>query len=162
MRRGLTMIELLLALSLLAVVMLAVASWTQVTAQASATAAGPVHWRAAAEAMLQLIHDDLATGDFGPEVRQTPVAVIDGVLEIHTRAGASSDLVGPVTHRYRLDASAREMKLEQRTASGRRRTHLLLDRVDQWKCAIDDERETLTVTIASREGSSVTRSYVLQ
>ena len=91
-----------------------------------------------------------------------PVAVIDGVLQIHTRAGASSDLVGPVIHRYRFDTSADEMKLEQRTASGRRRTHLLLDRVDQWKCAIDDERETLTVTIASREGSSVTRSYMLQ
>ena len=81
--------------------------------------------------------------------RQTPVAVIDGVLEIHTRAGASSDLVGPVTHRYRLDASAREMELDQRTASGRGRTHLLPDQVDLGQRAVDVRRGTLHSTAAS-------------
>ena len=51
MRRGLTMIELLVALSLLTLIVLAAASWTQVTSKASATAAEPLRWRAAAEAV---------------------------------------------------------------------------------------------------------------
>ena len=62
MRRGLTMIELMLAVSLLAVLMLAVTSWIQVTARAGATTIEPARWRGAAEAVLQLIHDDLVTG----------------------------------------------------------------------------------------------------
>ncbi len=161
MKRGLTMIELLLALSLLTMVMLAVASWTQVTAQASATAAGPARWQAAAGAVLQLVHDDLATGDFGTNSPGTRVAVIDGVLQIRTRAGASSDLVGPVTHHYKFDPHAHEVQLEQRKASGQRRTHLLLDGVDEWQCEIDDERGILTVAITSSKGLTVARSYVL-
>ncbi|MCH8151425.1 MAG: hypothetical protein IH830_03515 [Planctomycetes bacterium] len=104
MRRGLTMIELLLAVSLLTPITLAIAAWTQVAARASASAAEPMRWRAAAEAALQLIHDDLVTGDFsgdfssgfsgaqiGGRSDQKPrVEVVDGMLRIRTRATPGS------------------------------------------------------------------------
>ncbi|MHC4414372.1 MAG: prepilin-type N-terminal cleavage/methylation domain-containing protein [Planctomycetota bacterium] len=161
MKRGLTMIELLLALSLLSVLMLAVATWSQVTTRAGASAAEPVRWRAAAEAVLELIHDDLVTGDFGPPASRRPVELIDGVLQIPTRPAPSSGLVGPVVHRYGFNASSGELQLEQRAASGRRRTRLLLDRLEDFQCAIEDRRAILTVTITFGEELEVGRSYLL-
>ena len=159
MKRGLTMVELLLALSLLSVIMLAVASWTQVTANAAASMAGPVRWRAASEAVFQLIHDDLVSGDFGGGAPR--VDVVDGVFRVTTRATGFSDLVGAVTHRYRHRADSRELLLEERVSDGRRRTRVLLDDVSEWRCEIDPEERLLTVMLASGDDLEATRSYPL-
>ena len=170
MRRGLTMVELLVALSLLSAVMLAVASWTQVTARASADAAEPVRWRAAAENVLRLIHDDLVTGDFAGDSSaegrgRTPsprVEVFVGELRLRTRAaGAGAGAIGPVTRRYAFDALSDELRLHQATAQGISTTRLLLDRVEEWQCSIDEEEKLLTVGITSSDGTVVTRSYPL-
>ena len=176
MRRGLTMVELLLAVSLLTPITLAIAAWTQVAARASAVAAEPMRWRAAAEAALQLIHDDLVTGDFaggfsGPQSggrsdQKPRVEVVDGTLRIRTRATPGSwtapgGVTGPATHSYIFDAFSGELRLRQRTAHGEQRTRPLLDRVRQWQCEIDQEHNLLTIVITSIQGRNVARSYVL-
>ena len=163
MRRGLTMIELLLALSLLAVLMVAVASWIQVTVRAGASMAEPARWRGAAQTVFQLIHDDLVTGDLGTAARQKHVEIIDRVLVVHTRARVSDDFTGPIAHRYKLDAPSHRLQLEQRLANGRRATRHLLNDVGEWQCSIDDDQNTLTVTVSSRAraGEPISRRYNL-
>ena len=163
MRRGLTMLELLVAVSLLAMLMLGVASWIQVTARAGAAGSEPGRWRGAAQAVLQLIHDDLVTGDLGAAGREKPVEIVDRVLVVRTRVRVSDDAVGPIAHRYKFDTSSNTLKLEQRLANGRRTTRPLLDDVGEWKCSIDDQRTTLTVTIARRDSDTgaVERRYQL-
>jgi len=163
MRRGLTMLELLVAVSLLAMLMLGVASWIQVTARAGARGADPGRWRGAAQAVLQLIHDDLVTGDLGAAEREKPVEIVDRVLVVRTRVRVSDDTVGPIAHRYKFDTSSNTLKLEQRLANGRRTTRPLLDDVGEWKCSIDDQRTALTVTIVRRDSDTgaVERRYQL-
>jgi prepilin-type N-terminal cleavage/methylation domain-containing protein len=166
MRRGLTMIELLVALSLLSIVMVAVATWTQVTARAAQSAAGPMRWRAAAETLLTLIHDDLVSGDLGDARRpggrgQARVEAIDGTLRIETRAVGPDRLCGPVAHRYVLDAISGELRLERRIPQGTRTSHLLLDSVREWQGAIDQEEVLLSVSITAKDGTTVARSYLL-
>lgn len=159
MRNGLTMIELLLALSLLSALVLVIASWTQVAAQASARGAAPMRWRPATEAVLTLIHDDIACGDFTGKPRRRGAAeprveAVDGVLLIRTRAA------GSVTNRYVFDPSAQELRFEQ-SRQGRPSVRPLIRRVAEWDCRIDPEATLLTVRMTSDTGDDVARSYVL-
>ena len=166
MKRGLTMVELLVAVGLLSALMLAIASWTQVIARAG-TSARPARWELAAKSVLQLIHDDLAGGgspDKPPRRRNEPprVEIVDGRLQIRTRSVLPDALVGPVVHRYVLRPSSDELHLAQENGAGKRHTRLLLDRVNKWHCAIDTERQILSVTITSSvDGKVVTRSYLV-
>ncbi len=153
MRRGLTMIELLLALSLLGVIALAVASWTHVAAGAAAGVSQPRRWLAAAEAVLQLIHDDVAgsAGGSAGQLREPPVRAADGALEIRTRSTAPGGLAGPMTSRYSHEPASGRLVLQQRTPDGRQSTRLLLDRVEQWEVGIDKEKRRLDVRITSQD-----------
>ena len=165
MRRGLTMIEVLVALGLLSALMLTVTSWIQTTVRAS-TLAEPMRWRVAAEAVLQLIHDDLMTGDFLSEQqrrrnRQPRVMVENGSLRIRTRAVQVGDETGPTIHRYELDTITDELGRTNEPKRGRHMTRLLLDDVDSFNCRIDEERTILTVNITSGAGQSIRRSYLL-
>ncbi len=153
MRRGLTMVEVLLALSLLGMITLAVASWTHLAAGAAVGVSQPRRWLAAAEAVLQLIHDDVAgsAGSSGGQSREPPVRVADGALEIVTRSTASGGLVGPVTSRYGHEPATGRLILQQRTPDGRQSTRLLLDRVEFWEIGLDKEKRRLNVRITSQE-----------
>jgi len=166
MRRGLTMIELLVALGLLSAVMLAVVSWTQVMAQTSQHATGPVRWRSAAEAVLRLIHDDLVSGDLVAArkrgTRDKPrIQIVDGVLQINTRAVDPAGTSGPVVHRYALEVSSRALRREQRTLQGPPSSRLLLDDVLEWQCAVDEEEQVLRVSVTSQDQITVARTYLL-
>ncbi len=164
MRRcGLTMIEVLVALGLLSALMLTVTSWIQTTVRAS-TLAEPMRWRVAAEAVLQLIHDDLMTGDFEAEQernQQSRVMVENGSLRIRTRAVQGGDETGPTIHRYELDTLTSELGRTNEPKRGRHTTRLLLDDVASFNCRLDEERTILTVSITSGSGQSIQRSYLL-
>lgn len=165
MRRGLAMIEVLVALGLLGALVFTLTSWIQTTARAS-TLAEPVRWRVAAEAVLQLIHDDLMTGDFLTEQqrrksRHPRVLVENGSLRIRTRAVQGGDETGPTIHRYEFDAITDELGRTNEPKRGRHTTRLLLDDVRNWNCQIDEERTMLTVSITSGAGQSIQRSYLL-
>ncbi len=164
-RRGLTMIEVLVALGLLSAIMLTVISWIQTTARAS-TLAEPMRWRVAAQAVLQLIHDDLMTGNFEVEQRrrrsrQPRVMTEDDSLRIHTRAVQAGDETGPTIHRYELDAFSDELGRMNEPKHGRPTTRLLLDDVGSFNCRIDEEHTMLIVSITSGSGQSLQRSYLL-
>ncbi len=164
-RRGLTMIEVLVALGLLSALMLTVTSWIQTTVRAS-TLAEPMRWRVAAEAVLRLIHDDLMTGDFEAEQqrrrnRQPRVMVENGSLRIVTRASSSGGGGGETVHHYALDAFTGELTRTHGPKLGRKTTRLLLGKVDAWLCAQDEQRTVLTVSITSDAGQSIQRSFLL-
>ena len=165
MRRGLTMIEVLVALGLLSALVLTLTSWIATTARAGALAE-PMRWRVAAEAVLQLIHDDLTTGDFLSEQqrrrsRHPRVMVENSSLRIDTRASSSGGGGGPTIHRYELDTRTSELGRTNEPKGGRHTTRLLLDDVRNWNCRIDEERTMLTVSITSDAGQSIQRSYPL-
>ena len=162
-RRGLTMIEVLVALGLLSALMLTVTSWIQSTARAS-TLAEPMRWRVAAEAILQLIHDDLITGDFESEQKrnqQLRVMVENGSLRIRTRTVQGGSETGSTIHRYRFDTLTSELGTTNEPERGRHTTRLLLDDVNSFDCRIDEEPALLTVSVTSSAGQSIQRSYLL-
>lgn len=164
-RRGLTMVEILVALGLLSALMLTVTSWIQTTARASALAE-PMRWRIAAQAVLQLIHDDLMTGDFEAgqqrrRSRQPRVMVESDSLRIDTRTGQAGEETGPTTHHYELDTFSDELAMTSEPKRARHTTRLLLDDVDRFTYHIDEERTMLTVSITSSSDQSIRRSYLL-
>ncbi len=160
MTRGLTIVEMLVALGLLSALMLSLAAWTRVAGGMSAGSVEAVRWRQAAETVFVLVHDDLAAGDLTEEDR---VEVKDGVLEISTRPTSVGDFRerGPVRHRYVRDAFCGRLDREGRTDREERRTRPLIDDVSKWVCEIDEEHSILRVTITSVTGTTLTRSYPL-
>ena len=163
--RGLTMVELLVALALLSAIMLGVSSWVGAAARASTAVAEPVRWVSAAEAALQRIHDDVMVGDFdesneSPENRR--VQVDDDTLSIHTRGGWSDDIVGAATHEYAFDRRSNELQVVQRVHAGSEHQYLLVDQVGSWSAQLDEETGVLAVTITSTDGVMRGRRYRTQ
>lgn len=159
-RRGLTMIELLLALGLLSMVMTVVAFWTQTAARSSVTLAEPARWRMAAQAVLDIVHDDIASGDFEPmnerdKAEKPRVTVGANELDIKTRSRR------PFQHSYRWDLVHNQLNLMETDRQGEQRIRLLLDQVGGWECEIDERKELLTVSIKSLGGQMVKRSFIL-
>lgn len=169
--RGLTMVELLVALALLSAITLGVGSWVGATARASTSVVEPVRWASAAEAALQRIHDDVMVGDFderdeSPENRRVHV---DGdILRIRTRSSSIIDLEGSgssggvVTHEYVLDRFSNELHLRQRNDAGTEHRYLLVDQVGAWSAQLDEETGVLVVTIMSTNGVTRERGYQMQ
>jgi prepilin-type N-terminal cleavage/methylation domain-containing protein len=163
MTRGLTLIEVLISLTLLAVVISATAAWTSIAGHATSTNLEPGRWRSAANNVVELIHDDLVTGDFEPlssrtsAKRQPRVTVEDSKLSIRTRI-ASSDGVS-LMRQYRLNAITHELLAS--TDSDSHQGRVLLRNVDEFTAEINDERMQLTVTINSARFGSLSRRYIL-
>lgn len=97
MRRGMTMVELLLALALLSGLALACVSWTTAASRALATEGGRVSWRVAAERSLDLIDEAFAVEDVslrtggGRGDHGRRVEISDGSIIVRTRAAVSGD-----------------------------------------------------------------------
>jgi prepilin-type N-terminal cleavage/methylation domain-containing protein len=162
MTRGMTLIEVLISLALLTAVVSAAAAWTTIVGHATSTTLEPSRWRSAARNALQLIHDDILTGDFEPpkqprENADPTVTTEDGTLSIRSRI-ASPDGVAKMRH-YRLDAMTQTLTTTIETDLQEQRR--LMTGVDEFSCAIDDEHTLLAVTIASTQFGSLSRSYTL-
>jgi prepilin-type N-terminal cleavage/methylation domain-containing protein len=159
-RRGLTMVEMLMALLLLSAIVMANASWTSIAGRLGAHA----DWAAQAviEQVFARIHDDLVTGDFGPphphshsrEKDRFRVRVQDGTLEIDTRAGHTSI--------YRFDPLAHVLERVTRGGQALPPRRLMGD-IDSFACSIDDEKRPLVVTLEVRTpaAASYTRRFAL-
>ena len=63
-------------------------------------------------------------------------------------------------HHYAFDAFTGELTRTHGPKLGRKTTRLLLDKVDTWHCAQDEERTMLIVIITSDAGQSIQRSYL--
>jgi type II secretory pathway component PulJ len=169
-----TLLEVLISLALLSA--LAVASLGFARAARDLTrSAEPITWLAAAERVLELIKDDITTGDFSPsEEEETAAAttekitVQDGVLRVRTRSRTSPrGAITRETFRRREDGRlvATESGLSEpahdKSEEGPR---VLLGGVSGWVCQIDEQpsadggdvrvQRWLVVRIDSKDGLS--------
>lgn len=164
MTRALTMVETLVALALLSALLMAVASWTQVTARATTAHEAPLRWRAGADAVLALIEDDLACGDFEKEKdrsRNPRVTAAAGSLSIRTRTSDSGSPPGPTTRVYRYERSERRLDVQQADAEVQNAVRPLLDAVADWQCVVNEKDGLVEVTIVAEDGATLTRRWSL-
>lgn len=156
-RRGVTLVELLVSLSLLSMLMLAVIVLLQMAGVTTGRTTEVTSWRIGAESTLRLVRDDLLVGDFLADPDEVPrVETDEGVLEIRTRETG----VGPVIVQYRYDTINHRL---QRQTEGDRydAPRVLLDGLGGFRCAIDEETGRLQVSLSSADGVKVAREYVL-
>ena len=122
------------------------------------------HWALAAEAVLDLIHVDLESGDTvqaGPGRGQPDerVAVEDGALRIRTRSTGTGDARGSAIHRFILRSGT--LRRQQRADDVDHRERPLLDEVSTWTCEIDEQERLLSIAISTHTGALVERSFRL-
>lgn len=164
MRRALTIVEMIVATALLALIMVAGAQWLSIASSGHSGRVNGLDWRNNAELTAQLIHDALIAGDRGEKDEwQNRVQANENTLTISTRAVANQPTGGPEEHIYELDEQHQQLILKtrslgSRTANG---TRILLDQVATWSCNIDDDLEVLSIAITSTSGETVQRSYQL-
>jgi prepilin-type N-terminal cleavage/methylation domain-containing protein len=167
MRRGLTLIEVLVSLALLSAIIAASASWTTVAGHSVTTHIEPSRWQHAAENVLDLIHDDIAVGDFPllpPEAARSQkvppkVTIVDGNLVIRTRS--TSPTQREAVHRYRLDELTHELQRSTAGPTNATDTRVLLGDVDSFTVQINEQQTRLTVSITSSRVDTVSRSFTL-
>lgn len=127
-RHGVTLLELLLAIAILAATVGAAASLVSATGSALRSAEGRATSTAIVEGIVRLIERDLAVGDTDLALDRTEEATDrthsprvdtlgDGTLRIRTRS-AFGGKGGPVTHEYRFERSSGRLLLRFRSAEG--------------------------------------------
>lgn len=168
MRRGMTILEMLLALALLGAVCTLLTSWLTTIARFGATHGPCMEWRSAAVQALRAMEDDLACGDFEPPERgravKPRVEIVEGrVLRLATRSTSAYDPAHPgaAIHEYRLEESTRILLIGIGGSEGRsdrRVERSLLCDVAQLDFELDEEKGVLTVTIRARSGDEVRRN----
>jgi prepilin-type N-terminal cleavage/methylation domain-containing protein len=156
-RRGLTLLEVILSLSLLSMLCMVAAGWSSLAAAVTARDdPGPDH---AVRSVLARIHDDLVAGDW-PAVRASrrarPRVIVDpGRLSVATRAPG----LGPIRREYVFDPVTGELHRRDTDAAGREVARRLLDQVHEFACRLDVEDGTLTVSIRVDRSPPRTRRY---
>ncbi len=161
MKRGLTLFELVVSLSLLSAVMVVCLSWVQFAARSSAQVAEPLRWRLAAEQLLSRLEEDALTGDFagaGDTRGRARVFAKDGSLVIRTRSRREPR--GPTHHAYRL-GDDRRLTLQSAPLDSRTRrppARALLTDVARFTFTIDDTRRRLNIQIVSMTGAQTSRT----
>ncbi|MBI4881782.1 MAG: hypothetical protein HY812_19295 [Planctomycetes bacterium] len=157
--RGLTLVELLLALGLLGSLSFAIAGWTTTCARLSGKTAPEVRWRAAAAATLRQVGDDLLAGDFLGE-KSVRVMVEDGSLTIRTRGLEGG---GPVEHAFAFDPAARSLDLVETVprpnGAPDRTVRRLLSDVSDFRVTLDLEKQTLAVLLTGPNGLAASRAW---
>lgn len=166
--RGMTILELLLALALLGVLCSLLTSWLVTVARLSAERGPRLEWRSAAMRVLDGIGDDLVCGDFEATDRNRKpkprVEVLEPArLRIRTRSTftQSPDNAGPGIHEYRFDRTAETLAVAI-TSTARSTSPVnrqLLGGVADWRIDLDEEHRVLSVTIVSGGGDTLSRRF---
>jgi len=159
MKRGMTLLEVLLALTLLASLVVATTSWTTMAATLGSRLEATLEQESSAQAFLRLIHDDIAAGDLvaKEESGKSRVRIdeADGSLVIEARTQGRA-----VERRFTFDENESVISLrEQQPGSPIRRSAVCAARDAVWM--IDDELGALMVTLTLKDGTVVSRRYVL-
>jgi len=173
--RGMTLVEVLLALTLLGALMLASVSWIQGAARLTTDVSDRARWEAAADRLLQSIQDDLLIGDFaivakdprqgGNEPRKPePRAKVEGdKLRISTRRSLFP--AGPLAREYEFRSAQRAIFSLDGTGRPRPASEegvLVLGEVARFECALDEEKNQLTARVVSTSGVSRSRRVRLE
>lgn len=184
--RGMTLVEVVLALALLSTLAVAAMSWATVSARIARTVDDRTDRESAARNVLRLIGDDLRTFDReedpararsqarrSREARSDRVRIEGSALVVRTRDPGASGIT--VEHRYGFDASTGTLRLAgpygsslhtrpsgpERLTSGGGHGRELMGGVASFECSIDEQIRTLTVAIDIDGGGRVSRSFLL-
>lgn len=159
-QRGLTLIELLLATALLALVAIAVAGLIEMAGRAAPDKAAIASDRRAAETALALVVEDLWCGDFGSDrpigVGQPRVSLVgSGELRIQTRERGE----GAVTHRYLLQPGTDRLVRQTADAQDQavRDARPLMEGVRDFSALMMEDEPTVRITITLATGGEVSR-----
>lgn len=163
---GVMLIEVVLAIGLLGTVMVASLSWMKSATRRVAAVAEPLRWATAAEHLLQLIADDLNSGDTDVGTVQAKRWLVpeESLLQIRTRGRAG--LRGPVRRLYSYRPMTRSVWVDEQPQpgallelNGGERRRLLLEEVDRFQCEVDEDDERLSVKLVSKEHGERRRVY---
>jgi prepilin-type N-terminal cleavage/methylation domain-containing protein len=115
-RRGLTLIELLCALALLAVMISGLSSWLGIAIRNAPVATERMRFERTAQAALNRIADDLLTGDFAGARHDEPsIRVQPHSLTVHTRTLGLKRAGDAARHLYEVQ-EGKLILMESRTA----------------------------------------------
>lgn len=163
MKRGLTMVELLLALILLSAVMTGAATWMQLAARSAASSAQSCRAANTAQAAMRLVQLDLTQGDFqlAGHAESSPPRVQCELhnLKIKTRALAG----GPATHEFRFDEGNGELTLIEHvpSTSHAREPRVLLRHVQAFDCRLESDVRELSVSLLVKDTQAVSLKWRL-
>jgi len=150
MKQGMTLLEVLVALSIFTIILWASFSWIRTTAHMSARIAGPARWNLGAESVLQYVQDALSAGDFahpGGDEESTRIALRDNELTIQTRLNTGT--LGPRSVTIRLEESEGNLVLR----SWDDESELLLEDVVSFDCHLNALDRSLEVSLSCSEHS---------
>jgi type II secretory pathway component PulJ len=157
MRRGLTLLELVLALALLVGIAVTATSWTTTSARAADRLGEESAWSLATDATLGLIGEAVASGDPIHDVER--VRVNDDAIMLRTR-----DSRGPAT----LTIERRDdllVLVRKAESQSRGEESTLLDRVAAFEPSLehtDDDRLVLSLKLTRLDGAVLTRRWVVR
>ena len=163
-RRGITLVELLATLSLLAILMVVSVSWMTTVLRSQTQSMNQVRWSRASIAVLDLIGQDVLTVDrldVNARRNSPRITVENNILRIRTRDGR-----GVGVQRYAIDASSNNIRRQRdgdRLPIG---PVALLGETKTLECVIvlsSEERAmpVLKVSIIANDGRDVHRTYIL-
>jgi len=161
--RAMTLIELLVSLSLLAIISVVSASWMSMMLRTQSTVSADASWEGSGFAALGLIERDLLVVDrldVGGRGDTPRVEIFDGKLRIRTR---ENRYVGVIE--YSLDSTKKQIFRNTGTASRSADPPLLGD-VEEFSFEIEEQSEILPlpllrVRLMSDNGSTMERTYML-
>ena len=161
MRRGFTLIELMAAIGLLSLIMVAGSGWVVFIAQSQSSLSQSLDWESSARAVLQLIHDDITTGDWAlsdqsrSDSKESRITVQGSRLTLTTRTwGRASE-----KNEYQFNQMTGELSGGSNEKNNREPP--LLTRVQSFDCELLQEGKMLIVSLTSQDGDVATRRYRL-
>lgn len=167
--RGVTLVEVLVSLTLLASLATATAAWLTTAAGAARRIEQSLRIEAAMEATLDRIGEDVLIGDFlldppgasrGSSGRTDRVTISGDDLSVATRGGVGDYLGQPVRHIYRFERTADRLVREvvaQESAETTSRP--LMAELVAFQAQYDPIDQTLHVTLRSTSGITRTRTW---
>ncbi len=162
--RGITLVELLATLSILAVFTVISVSWMSVVLRSQSDIAAEATWKRASLEVLDLIGQDVMVVDrldTGGRLRPPRISVDQGVLYIRTRTHGE-----PVVWEYILDSEAQNFDRQRKGERGQKSLLPLLGDTEKFECSLvlpTDEVLVpyLYVMLESNDGRVVHRSFFL-
>ena len=161
MTRAFTLLEILLATAMLALIAMASTSLVQTASRARAAREAPLRWHAAAERTLDLIASDLRRADLG--IVPESVIAREGELRLASRAPLD-DGPGPAEIVYRLDPDGRlhrELRPLARQLGARGEpvaSSVVLGDVDTFTPQRNEERSALVIHLQRTNRATDRRS----
>jgi prepilin-type N-terminal cleavage/methylation domain-containing protein len=173
-RRGMTLVETLVAIAITSALATAVFAWTTTAARVAHEVSARASRDATAEAVLRSISDDLLSRDVEPTNRaagRRPVIVEGGVLTVRTRsslaggsngpAGNAAASSGPVVRRYGITEGTGELRVQDTRPDGSQGESVLARDVTLWRVSLDARGESLEVEIAVSDGAPLSRRFTV-